>query len=56
VASLVHEGPLVRVTVDCGVRLVALVTRAGAEQLGLAVGLPVAALVKAQAVRLVPRG
>ncbi len=56
VASLVHEGPLVRVTVDCGIRLVALVTRPGAEQLGLAVGLPVAALVKAQAVRLVPRG
>jgi molybdate transport system ATP-binding protein len=56
VASLVHEGPLVRVTVDCGIRLVALVTRSGAEQLGLAVGLPVAALVKAQAVRLVPRG
>jgi molybdate transport system ATP-binding protein len=45
----------VRVTVDCGIRLVALVTRPGAEQLGLAVGVPVAALVKAQAVRLVPR-
>ena len=55
VVSLVPEGPLVRVTVDCGVRLVALVTRSGAEQLGLAVGTPVAALVKAQAVRLVPR-
>ncbi len=56
VDSLVHEGPLVRVTVDCGIRLVALVTRSGAEQLALAVGVPVAALVKAQAVRLVPRG
>jgi molybdate transport system ATP-binding protein len=56
VVSLVHEGPLVRVTVDCGIRLVALVTRSGAEQLALAVGVPVAALIKAQAVRLVPRG
>jgi molybdate transport system ATP-binding protein len=55
VTSLVNEGPLVRVTLDCGVRLVALVTRPGAEQLGLAPGLPVAALLKAQAVRLVPR-
>jgi molybdate transport system ATP-binding protein len=55
VTSLVHEGPLVRVTLDCGVRLVALVTRPGAGQLGLAPGVTVAALVKAQAVRLVPR-
>ena len=55
VTSLAHEGPLVRVTLDCGVRLVALVTRPGAEHLGLAPGLPVAALVKAPAVRLVPR-
>lgn len=56
VRSLAPEGPLVRVTLDCGVRLVALVTRPGAEHLGLAPGLPVAALVKAPAVRLVPRG
>lgn len=56
VATLVPEGPLVRVTVDCGIRLVALVTRSGAEQLGLVPGAPVAALVKAQAVRLIPRG
>lgn len=56
VSSLVPEGPLVRVTVDCGIRLVALVTRSGAGQLGLTVGAPVVALVKAQAVRLVPRG
>ena len=55
VTSMVNEGPLVRVTLDCGVRLVALVTRPGAEQLGLAPGLTVAALLKAQAVRLVPR-
>ncbi len=49
------EGALVRITLDCGTRLVALVTRASADQLGLAPGQTVAALVKAPAVRLVPR-
>jgi molybdate transport system ATP-binding protein len=49
------EGPLVRITVDCGVRLVALVTRASAERLELATGRRVTAVVKAPAVRLVPR-
>ncbi len=56
VTSLTVEGPLVRVTLDAGARLVALVTRASAERLRLAPGVPVAALVKAQAVRLVGRG
>jgi molybdate transport system ATP-binding protein len=50
------EGPLVRVALDCeGSTLVALVTRPSAERLGLAPGRRVAALVKAPAVRLVPR-
>jgi molybdate transport system ATP-binding protein len=56
VASLVDEGPLVRVALDCaGARLVARVTRRSAEALGLAPGRRVAAAVKAQAVRIVPR-
>jgi molybdate transport system ATP-binding protein len=38
------------------VPLVALVTRASAERLGLVPGRAVAALVKAPAIRLVPRG
>jgi molybdate transport system ATP-binding protein len=51
-----EEGPLVRIALDCaGVTLVALVTRPSAEQLGLVPGRQVAALVKAPAVRLVPR-
>jgi molybdate transport system ATP-binding protein len=50
------EGALVRITLDCGTRLVALVTRASADRLRLAPGQAVAALVKAPAVRLVPRG
>ncbi|HET8725748.1 MAG TPA: ABC transporter ATP-binding protein [Anaeromyxobacteraceae bacterium] len=49
------EGPLVRVTLDCGFRLVALVTRQAAAELGLAPGARVVARVKAPAVRLVPR-
>jgi len=49
------EGPLVRVAVDCGVRLVALVTRASAERLALAPGRRVLAVLKAQSVRIVRR-
>ncbi len=55
VASRRDEGPLSRIVVDCGARLVALVTRASAERLGLAAGRRVAAVVKAPAVRIVPR-
>ncbi len=55
VVDLADEGVLIRVGLDCGVRLVAAVTRPGAERLALATGRRVAALVKAPAVRLVPR-
>jgi molybdate transport system ATP-binding protein len=56
VTAVAAEGPLVRVTLDAGFRLVALVTRHSAEGLALAPGRAVAALVKAPAVRLVGRG
>jgi molybdate transport system ATP-binding protein len=56
VAARREEGPLVRVTVDCGVRLVALVTRASADRLKLAPGARAFAVVKAPSVRVVPRG
>jgi molybdate transport system ATP-binding protein len=49
------EGPLVRVTLDVGVRLVALVTRASAERLALSPGRRISAAVKAPSVRIVPR-
>jgi molybdate transport system ATP-binding protein len=52
---VVEEGPLVRVTLDCGFRLVALVTRASAARMALAPAGRVAALVKAPSVRIVPR-
>jgi molybdate transport system ATP-binding protein len=55
VAFRVDEGPLSRITVTCGVRLVALVTRASADRLGLAAGQALTAVVKAQAVRVVAR-
>jgi molybdate transport system ATP-binding protein len=55
VTAAVHEGPLVRVALDCSFPLVALVTRDSAARLGLAPGRQVAALVKVTAVRVVPR-
>jgi molybdate transport system ATP-binding protein len=55
VAARRDEGPLVRITIDCGVPLVALVTRASAERLRLVPGASVSAAVKAPSVRVVPR-
>jgi molybdate transport system ATP-binding protein len=55
VAARREEGALVRLTVDCGAPLVALVTRASAERLGLRPGATVAAVVKAPSIRIVPR-
>jgi len=56
VASRSEEGPLVRIALDCaGVRLVALVTRRSADALGLVPGKRVTAVVKAPAVRIIPR-
>ncbi len=55
VDSLTWEGPLVRVGLDCGFPLVALVTRPACTDLGLAVGDRLTALLKAPAVHLIPR-
>jgi len=54
VSRVTPSGPLVRVSVDCGVPLVALVTRASADEMGLAVGRPVVATFKASAAHLIP--
>jgi len=48
-------GALVRVTIDCGFLLSAVVTRAAVEDLRLSPGTPVTASMKAGAVHLVPR-
>lgn len=49
-------GSLVRVELDCGFPLSAVVTRSAADDLQLAPGAPVVAAIKAGAVHLVPRG
>jgi molybdate transport system ATP-binding protein len=55
VTSIIPEGALVRVMLDCGVPIVALVTRQSCEELKLAEGDGVTAVIKATAVHLVPR-
>jgi molybdate transport system ATP-binding protein len=55
VDSLAPEGALMRVGLDCGFRLVALVTRPACADLGLQVGDRLTAVVKAPAVHLIPR-
>ncbi len=54
VVRLVPDGPLVRVTVDCGVPVVAAITRASSAEMGLAEGRAVLATFKATAVHLIP--
>ncbi|MCO5169224.1 MAG: molybdenum ABC transporter ATP-binding protein [Planctomycetes bacterium] len=56
VTRVVNEAPLARVTLDCGVALVALVTARAAEELALAPGAEVVASIKAPAVHVVARG
>jgi molybdate transport system ATP-binding protein len=53
--SLVREGPMVRVGVDCGFPLTALVTNQACVELGLREGQRVIAVVKAPAIHLIPR-
>jgi len=54
IVRLVPDGPLVRVTVDCGVTVVASITRASATDLRLAEGRAVIATFKATSVHLIP--
>jgi molybdate transport system ATP-binding protein len=54
VTQITPEGALVRVGLDVGFPLTALVTRPAAEELGLSVGTALTALVKAPAVHLIP--
>jgi len=55
IRSLDREGPMVRVGIDCGFPLKALVTYQAFEDMGLCDGMEVTALVKAPAIRLIPR-
>jgi molybdate transport system ATP-binding protein len=55
VKGLVPEGPLVRIELDCGFPLTALLTRQSCEELALAPGASVLALVKAPHIHLIAR-
>ena len=54
ISRIVTQGPLVRVSVDCGVPLIASIPRASAVEMGLAEGGDVVATFKASAVHLIP--
>jgi molybdate transport system ATP-binding protein len=56
ILSLTPEGPLVRISLDCGFELTALVTRPACEELRLQIGEQVTANIKAPAIHLIPRG
>jgi molybdate transport system ATP-binding protein len=55
VVALQPEGGVVRVTVDCGFSLSALITKPACDELRLTEGSTVTAAVKATAVHLIPR-
>ena len=52
IVRVAEQGPAIRVTLDGGLELVALVTRRSFDELGLGVGLPVVASFKSVAVRV----
>jgi molybdopterin-binding protein len=56
IVSVIPEGPLARVALDCGFRLNAVVTRQSQEEMRLCEGEQVTAVVKATSIRIVPRG
>jgi molybdate transport system ATP-binding protein len=56
IVSVIPEGPLARVTLDCGFHLTAIVTRQSEEEMRLSEGQQVTAVVKATSIRIVPRG
>jgi molybdopterin-binding protein len=55
IQRMIPQGPLYRVVVDCGVQLVALVTRSTVLEMALEVGMPVHVTFKATAIHIIPR-
>jgi molybdate transport system ATP-binding protein len=53
IESMESDGAVERITVDCGVRLVSLITRSAREELGLEIGTRITASVKATAVHVI---
>lgn len=54
ISKMVQFGPFIRVTVDCGSPLTALITRRSCSDLGLTIGTSVIAGVKATAIHVIP--
>jgi molybdate transport system ATP-binding protein len=54
VRTLEREGPTVRLGIDCGFPLVALITRQVCEELRLGEGAAIQAVIKARAIHLIP--
>lgn len=54
VRRLVPEGPLVRIELDCGFSLAALLTKQACEELALQEGVHLVALIKAPQIHLIP--
>lgn len=55
VLSLTSEGSLTRVELDCGFRLVAVVTKTARDELGLCEGTQITAMIKAPAIHVIQR-
>jgi len=55
IVAIESEGPIERVTVDCGFPIAALITRQAREEMALVEGAPVIAAIKATAIHLVPK-
>ena len=55
IVAIAPEGPIDRVTLDCGFTLDALITRRSREEMRLAPGATVTAAIKATSIHLVPR-
>jgi len=55
VIAIEPDGPIERVTIDCGFELVAAITRQSREELALGPGSTVAAAIKATAIHVVPK-
>jgi molybdopterin-binding protein len=54
ITIILPYGPFVRITIDCGFLLTALITRRSCSELGFAVGATVVAGVKATAIHVLP--
>jgi tungstate transport system ATP-binding protein len=56
ITRMVPSGPFIRTTVDCGISITSLITRRSCTELGLAVGSPVTAGIKATAIHVLAEG